>query len=61
MYELGIHLTMTVALAFWLMEMPALALTGEAYFWGGQRWFELIFSHTLPQLVLFTEWTQSAI
>jgi L-asparagine transporter-like permease len=47
-YELSIHLSLTVALAFWMIEMPALCLSGNAFFWGGQRWFELVFSHTLP-------------
>ena len=26
MYELGVHLALTVALAFWMVEMPAMAL-----------------------------------
>ena len=41
-------MTLTVALAFWIVEMPALALNGSVYMWGGGRWFELVFSHTLP-------------
>ena len=48
LYELGVHLAMTVALAFWLVELPALALDNQIFEWNTQRWFELIFSHTLP-------------
>ena len=48
MYELSMHLTLTVAMAFWLIEMPALALNGSVYSWKFMNWFELVFSHTLP-------------
>ena len=61
LYELAVHMTLTVAFAFWLIEMPALALEGNVYEWQFMNWFELIFSHTLPQLVMFAEWSQSNI
>ena len=48
MYELATHMTLTVALAFWLIEMPALNLNGSVFMWGWPRWGELVFSHTLP-------------
>lgn len=61
MYELATHMTLTVALAFWLIEMPSLNLNGSVFMWGWQRWFELCLSHSIPQFVMFLEWTQSGI
>lgn len=61
LYELSLHMSLTVAFAFWLIEIPALALRGSIYEWDLDRFIGLFYSHTLPQMVIFGEWTQSAI
>ena len=60
-YEFSIHMSLTVAFAFWLIEIPALALKGSVFNWRTSQWIGLIYSHTIPQLVIFSEWTQCNI
>lgn len=54
-------MTLTVAIAFWLIEFPALWLRGDAFEWGAQRFIELIYAHSLPQIIMLIEWQNSAI
>ena len=33
LYEFSLHMSLTVAFAFWLIEIPALALKGSVFNW----------------------------
>ena len=61
LYELSLHMSLTVAFAFWLIEIPALSLKGSVFEWRTSQWIGIIYSHTVPQLVMFGEWTQSGV
>jgi len=61
MYELAVHMTLTVAIAFWLIEFPALWLRGDVFEWGAQRFIEFSFAHSVPQIVMLIEWQYSGI
>ena len=54
-------MNLLVAIAFWLVELPALCMSGRILVIGRQGWLELLFPHTLPFFFAFTEWTLSSI
>ena len=61
LYEWTLSIEFTVVLAFWLVEIPAMGLRGDFYKLDWINWAALVYNHTIPILVCFTEWRVSSI
>ena len=61
LYEWTLSIEMCVVLAFWFIEIPAMGLRGDFYRFEWVDWATLCYTHTVPVLICFTEWRNSAI
>ena len=61
LYEWTLSIQVTVTLAFWFIEIPAMGLRGDFNKLDWINWAALVYNHTVPILVCFAEWRVSAI
>ena len=61
LYEWSISVQLTVTLAFWCVEIPAMGMRGDFYSLTTISWFGLIYSHIAPVLFCYAEWRFSSI
>lgn len=61
LYEFSIHMLLTVFIAFWCVEFPASIYTKRDWMWGMPEWIGFFYSHTVPEIFVFTEFFLSRI
>ena len=61
LYEWTVSVQLTVTLAFWLVEIPAMGLRGDFYSLDFINWFALMYNHIVPILFVYAEWRFSSI